>query len=342
MNKKVYINEETKISTYYDSKNNKLKHIPMMKVGTFNNVSYSEVTFNGMIDNFNLMKQTFGYLPPLKPFHTYSSMYGLPENYDARDILGYISDIYLEDNVLYGDIEVTNKDEFLPYLENKTLRYLSTEIIPNYEFNGEEIGEFLVGASFVGLPAVKGLNFDLIINSEDFERMQNNSIEGGKNMGSLWEQLKNVLSNSEVEEVEEVNEEEVEIEEETTEVEVTEAEINEGENITEKYEEQLLEKNKKIEELEKTMINRDIEDTVDELTREGYLKPANKEAVKNYLEEVYSNEEIRGNFIEILKNNSDVPNKEKKSVEFEDSVRIDDKISEEEAESFADKVMKTK
>lgn len=106
-----------------------------------------------MSANFHKVKDTW-FLPPAKVSHNESWI-------NAHDelALGYITNVWVEDDYLYGDIELNQDFDYDYYFKSKRLRYKSVEIYRNVNKGGNSYKNLLKAVAFLGIstPAVDGL-----------------------------------------------------------------------------------------------------------------------------------------------------------------------------------------
>jgi len=349
---KYYVSNLDNYNVLYDSQSKMLFGLPIMKTGNYNSQSYSEESFKTMINNFKRLQMEKGFEPTFLPMHGFDYE-GKPENRDVReDTLGYVKNMYLQDGILFSDIQVTEPDEVIPHIQNKKIRYLSTEIYPDYSIDGESVGMMMPAVAAVHNPAVKGLNFNLVvINSEDIFN------EGGLKNMSIFDKIRELFTknvenedvikefdeivalNEEVveEEIEEsIEESEEEIEEEIKE-EIEEEIEEEVEEEVSTFAEELAQKEVEIEELKQVVKNSEITLTINDLVAGGFVPPASKDKVSTYIERIYENKELKDEFIEVLKSNVTL-HTQKEGIEFDGDITTDD-VSDEQAKEIAKRVM---
>lgn len=349
-NYEFYISDTNAYVVQFDHENRILFGVPIMRPGKFNGYEYDVNFFNSMIENFHLLQHEYGFEPAVKPHHAYNSD-GEPIPIDAREIFGYVINIYMLDNVLCCDIQITN-DDVITHITTGTLRYLSTEIAPNYIVDDAQIGPALIGLAFVDDPAVKKLPWRLIINRCDL-----NSLSGGNIMGFLTtlknlllgvdettlEQADEIITNAE--NAAETEEAEVEEAEEAAEAEATEAEAEAEDDVEaeteaeDETENELMQLKNEIQQLKNEKRMNEINRLVDDLTSAGVVKPHLKDAVVNHMQKIYDDEQLRNEFIEVLRENSDMPNTNRLSVNFDGEIVVDDELPPEKIAELAKRVM---
>ncbi len=181
-----------------------IKGLPLMRPGKWNGVDWTADGLKALAANFARVQAEDSFEPALKPMHGYDAD-GKPLSVDGRSTQGWFKALSFDEkaNLLVGDVLVTDSD--LPGLvQNGTLRYLSTEIDPAYTMgtSGEKLGEALVGVSWVDYPAVRGMPWELVMNSQEFGdvRPQAPEREGGKPNMSLKERIKKLVGTTPTEE----------------------------------------------------------------------------------------------------------------------------------------------
>lgn len=124
----------------------------IFRAGTFKDSLGIEHTWttddlDKMVGHFHLLRTNAALVGvPLRVDHSFS----------ARDLVGWISDVYRLGEFLYGDLHFTEWSAYVKW-ENGTYEPVSSEIAA-YETNaGETFHPTLIGVAFVDIPAVEGL-----------------------------------------------------------------------------------------------------------------------------------------------------------------------------------------
>jgi len=149
--------------------------LPLIRPGTWNGVPYTADDMRAIAANHEVIRSVEGTEPPLRPGHAYDPVTGDPIITDATETHAWFTGLAFDEaqQVLFGDARLVDWN-CTEGIRSGKLRYLSTEIKPNYTLNdpttGElrEIGPALVGTAWVDNPAVKGLGFEILLNAEGF------------------------------------------------------------------------------------------------------------------------------------------------------------------------------
>ena len=154
--------------------------LPLMKPGKWNGTEYTASDLEGVAKSFGVLRDTDAFTPALKPYHTYDA-HGQPIMFDPRNTLGRWSDLRIdpERGGLVGDAKLLDASTEQDILSGK-LRYLSAELWPGYRLagTGETVALAFVGAAFVDNPGVKGMPWEVLVNSADFPAQR----KGAENM----------------------------------------------------------------------------------------------------------------------------------------------------------------
>jgi len=147
------------------------KNMPVLKTGRWNGRKFTESDLQAMADNFSEIKNSWE--PPMRPYHGYDHQGNPITEIDARNTIGWHKNLqYNKDNkTLYADIEVQNEND-ANLIENGTLRYVSAEVARKGWQNSATDKTYdtpvYVGGAFVADPAVKGMNWGVVVNSMDY------------------------------------------------------------------------------------------------------------------------------------------------------------------------------
>ncbi len=147
-----------------------VRGLPLIRKGTFNRLDYTDAHLAAILENFVAGRDELGFEPPLRPFHANDDT-----PIDVRkDTLGYISDIYARNGALFADIEGVD-EETVRRLQTKQYRYTS----PEFHYTYEGPGTRLRALAFVDNPAMKGMPWTLVANSEEFPEGRDAVLSGG-------------------------------------------------------------------------------------------------------------------------------------------------------------------
>lgn len=102
---------------------------------------------HAMADNFKILAQDGSFKDvPMRVDHSFS----------LKDVIGYISDVYVKGEMLFVDVDITEPEEAAKY-ERGTYRARSAEIGKVKNSKGKALDNVLMGLAFVDIPAVSGL-----------------------------------------------------------------------------------------------------------------------------------------------------------------------------------------
>lgn len=174
----LFLNDLTNYEVAYELEGEQqmVRGLPLMRPGEFNGREYSAADLEQMASNFTRLQDELGWVPGLKPRHTYD-LRGLPENVDAREVMAWFDNLHFDDEeqVLFGDVQVV-EDSMVTDMEKLQLRYLSTEVASDYVMgegdDAEKIGPALVGCAWVDDPAIKGLPWELVMNAAEYSHLR--------------------------------------------------------------------------------------------------------------------------------------------------------------------------
>jgi hypothetical protein len=100
-----------------------------------------------MVANFHALRTTGALVGvPLRVDHSFS----------ARDLVGWISDLYLIGEYVHADLHFTEPDAYRKW-QTGTYEPVSAEVAPYETNNGDIFTPTLIGVAFVDIPAVEGL-----------------------------------------------------------------------------------------------------------------------------------------------------------------------------------------
>ena len=133
--------------------------LPVLKAGTWNRFPFTPAHLDAIEANFATDRDQLGFYPPLRPYHAKD---GEPVDV-RRDTLGYLTALRREGDTLFADATVYDEDT-IRHLQTGRYRYTSAEAA----YTADGAGTRLRGLAFVDNPAVKGLPWTLVANSEEF------------------------------------------------------------------------------------------------------------------------------------------------------------------------------
>jgi hypothetical protein len=159
--------------------------LPLMRVGTWNGWEYTIDDLRQIAANHGLVREADGTEPALLPRHGIDAD-GKPVEMDSREVMAWFTALYVDEatQTLLGDVRIVDYDMRFDMAEGK-LRYLSTEIWDGYtlapaegEAEGQNIGRVMKACAWVTDPAVKGLEWELVVNRAEFD--DGNTTDGAR------------------------------------------------------------------------------------------------------------------------------------------------------------------
>lgn len=152
-----------------------VRGLPLCRVGKWNARNGPlTLTLENLTDyaaNFAAIKEADGWTPPLRPRHT-TAEEDKAGTWDTRNNLGYFQALRVDSarGALLGDVEVDAKTFEL--IEGGNLKYLSGELGIESSYRSPKLEKtfdrVMLGAAFIDNPAVKGMNWSLVLNAADF------------------------------------------------------------------------------------------------------------------------------------------------------------------------------
>lgn len=138
-----------------------IKGVEAFKAGTWRGFTYTVDHLHQMAENFKKLKEEGLLEPPMKVDHSES----------ARDVVGWIQDLYVEGDSLMADVLFT-EEEAIQKVKRGTWKKVSSEIYHNYkeESNGKEYGMVFRALSIVSIPHLKNIR-GIVLNAEEVEEM---------------------------------------------------------------------------------------------------------------------------------------------------------------------------
>jgi hypothetical protein len=160
--------------------------LPIMKPGRWNGEEYTADDLAGVARSFAQVRDLDSFTPAIKPIHTYDHK-GQPIAFDPRETLARWVDLRTDETgALLGDAKVLDASMEDGVVSGK-LQYLSAELWPNLRIaaTDETVPLAFVGAAFVDHPGVKGMPWEVIVNSADFPAQRK-----GADKMNAWETVK--------------------------------------------------------------------------------------------------------------------------------------------------------
>ncbi len=166
--------------------------LPLIQVGTWNDKEFNREDLQQMAVNFATMQQEEAFEAGLWPKHNWDHQ-GNVVAQDADEVLGWYRRLYVDDDVLKGDVEVF-EEQTARDMERGKLRYISAEIGRH-----DQLGRVITGAAFVPDPAVKGMPWHMVINSAEYGHSDSanepdTTNRGGDNDMTLIQRIKGLFS----------------------------------------------------------------------------------------------------------------------------------------------------
>lgn len=136
-----------------------VKGLPVIREGVFNQFPFTAAHLDSILSEFSEGKDKLGFEPPLRPFHAQDH-----QPIDVRrDTLGYQTNLYRKDGGLFCDAVIYD-EETIANLQKGRYRYTSGE----FAYTADGPGTRLRALAFVDNPAMKGMPWVLVANSEEF------------------------------------------------------------------------------------------------------------------------------------------------------------------------------
>lgn len=136
-----------------------VRGLPVIREGTWNRFPFTPAHLDSIVERFQEDREQLGFEPPLRPYHAKDG-----EPIDVRhDTLGHITALRREGDTLLADATVFD-EATIGNLQTGRFRYTSAEV--PYTQTGP--GTRLRALAFVDNPAVKGLPWTLVCNSDEF------------------------------------------------------------------------------------------------------------------------------------------------------------------------------
>jgi len=200
-----------------------VRGLPLCRVGEWNAagglLELSLDDLNDYASNFAAIKDADGWTPPMRPRHP-SDEEDAQGTWDTRNNLGYIQGLRVDEGrgALLADVEV-DSDTF-GLISGGNLKYISGELGIENSYHSPSLDEtfdrVVLGGAFVDNPAVKGMNWSLVLNASDFRpepplmtnaqlqaignEYANLQMKGGAKMGNFIDSIKALFAAGEVKE----------------------------------------------------------------------------------------------------------------------------------------------
>lgn len=163
----LFLNDITKHQVSIEKSNGEqlIKGLPIMRVGEWNGIDYDADDLQDMAGNFERIRDEDGVEPALKSRHTYDPETGKPQNVDAAETTqGWVTGMHYDEDTeaLLADVRPVD-ESLIPDIDAGKLRYLSAEISSDKE---------VVGVAWVHDPAMRGMPWELVMNSREYGRGQ--------------------------------------------------------------------------------------------------------------------------------------------------------------------------